>query len=104
VSFRRARFAEVIARQLDLFAEDGAELIADSRDKERAYDRSSRERAEEAYGDYMDAVETATEALAAMRDRFRGTLGEAAAEEYDGEFNRAVRRRWPAFGLEIENR
>ncbi len=104
MSFRRARFAEVIARQLDLFAEDEAELIADCRERERAYDRSGRDRAEEAYGDYMDAVETATEALAEMRDRFGETLAEAAAEAYEDEFNRAVRRRWPAFGLEIENR
>ena len=102
--FRRGRFADVIARQLDLFAEDESELISDCREKERAYDRSGRDEAEEAYGDYMDAVETATETLADMRDGFAATLGEAAAEEYEDEFNRAVQRRWPPFGLEIENR
>ena len=101
--FRR-RFAEVVSRQLGVFAEDEAELIADCTAKEREYDRSDREAAEEAYGDYMDAVESATEALADMRDRFASTLGERAAEEYEVEFNRAVRRRWPPFGLEIENR
>ena len=102
--FRRARFADVIRRQLDLFAEDEAALIAECREKERAYDRAGRDEAEEAYGDYVDAVETATEALAEMRCRFRATLGEPVADEYDDEFNRAVRKRWPAFGLEIENR
>ena len=102
--FRRARFGDVIARQLDLFAEDEAELIGECREKERDYDRSGRDEAEEAYGDYMDAVETATEALADMRDRFARTLDGAAAEEYEEEFNRAVQRRWPPFGLEIENR
>jgi flagellar biosynthesis/type III secretory pathway protein FliH len=102
--FRRSPFADVIARQLELFAEDEAELIAECREKELEYDRADRDGAEEAYGDYMDAVESATESLADMRDRFRATLDEPAAETYENEFNRAVRKRWPAFGLEIENR
>jgi hypothetical protein len=49
-------------------------------------------------------VETATEALADMRDRFGRTLDEEAAERYEESFNRAVRKRWPELGLEIENR
>lgn len=102
--FRRRRFGDVIDRQLDVFAGDEALLIAECREKERAYDRTERDEAEEAYGDYMDAVETATEALADMRDRFARTLDEDTAERYEDEFNRAVRRRWPIFGLEIENR
>ncbi len=56
------------------------------------------------YGDFSDAVETATEALADMRDRFARTLDEDAAETYEDSFNRAVRKRWPELGLEIENR
>lgn len=102
--FRRGRFAELIGRQLDVFAEDEAALVAECRERERAYDRAARDEAEEAYGDYVDAVETATEALADMRDRFAATLDEASAEDYRAEFDRAVRRRWPPFGLEIENR
>lgn len=102
--FRRGRFAEVIARQLDVFAVDEADLLAECREKEREYDRSDRDAAEEAYGDYVDAVEAATEALAGMRDRFASTLAGDAADEYEQAFNRAVRRRWPPFGLEIENR
>ncbi len=39
-----------------------------------------------------------------MRDRFARTLDEDAAEEYEAAFNRAVQKRWPPFGLEIENR
>jgi hypothetical protein len=100
----RGRFADVIARQLDVFADDEDELIEECREKERAYNRAERDEAEEAYGDYMDAVETATEALADMRDRFARTLDESLAERYEDEFNRAVRKRWPPFGLEIENR
>ena len=102
--FRRSRFSDVIARQLDVFAEDEAELIAECREKELEYDRTGRDEAEEAYGDYLDAVESATEALADMRDRFARTLDDSAGEDYEAEFNRAVRKRWPPFGLEIENR
>jgi hypothetical protein len=102
--FRRDPFRDVIARQLDLFVEDEADLLEECRDKARTYERAPREDAEEAYGDYVDAVETATEALADMRDRFARTLGEEAAEAYEDSFNRAVQRRWPELGLEIENR
>jgi hypothetical protein len=103
VIFRR-RFADVIARQLDVFAVDEAALLAEVREAERVYNRAERDEAEEKYGDYVDVVETATEALADMRDRFARTLDEHAAAEYEAAFNRAVKRLWPPFGLEIENR
>ncbi len=102
--FRRDPFGDVIARQLDLFVEDEADLLEECREKFRSYERAPREDAEEAYGDFVDAVETATEALAEMRDRFGRTLDEDAAEAYEDAFNRAVRKRWPELGLEIENR
>ena len=101
---RRDPFRNVIARQLDLFVEDEAELLEECREKSHAYERADREDREEAYGDFSDAVETATEALADMRDRFARTLGEDMAEGYEASFNRAVRKRWPELGLEIENR
>ena len=101
--FRR-RFADLIARQLDVFAADEAVLLAEVREAEQAYNRAERDEAEEKYGDYVDVVETATEALADMRDRFARTLDEQDAAEYEAAFNRAVKRRWPPFGLEIENR
>jgi hypothetical protein len=103
--FRRRRFGDVIARQLDVFAEDEADgLFAEVREKKEQYDRADREDAEEAYGDYVDVVEAATEALADMRDRFARTLDEATGEEYEQEFNRAVKKRWPHLGLEIDLR
>jgi hypothetical protein len=104
VIFRR-RFADVIGRQLDVFAEDEARgLLAEVREMKQRYDEAERENAEEAYGDYTDVVEAATEALADMRDRFARTLDDDTAEEYERAFNRAVQKRWPPFGLEIENR
>jgi hypothetical protein len=104
VKLRRDPFRDVIARQLDLFVEDEAFLLEECREKFAAYQHADREDRDEAYGDFSDAVETATEALADMRDRFARTLDEDAAETYEDSFNRSVRKRWPELGLEIENR
>jgi hypothetical protein len=103
--FRRSRFADVVARQLDVFAldeEDG--LLAEVREAKAVYDRADRDEAEERYGDYVDVVEAATEALADMRWQYASTLDEENAADYETAFNRAVRKRWPPLGLEIDNR
>ena len=102
--FRKRRFADLISRQLDVFAEDETDIFEEIRARKELYDRADRDEAEEMYGDYVDAVETGTEALADMRDRFKRTLDEDAGEAYEDSFNRAVRKRWPELGLEIENR
>jgi hypothetical protein len=93
----------VIARQLDLFVRDNLDLLEACDAAERAYDEAERDEAEERFGDYQDLVETGTEILAALRDNFASTLEEEAAEEYEAAFNRAVAKRLPRFGLEIEN-
>ena len=100
---RKRRFADLIARQLDLFVRDNLELLEECDAAERAYDSAGREEAEERFGDYQDLVETGTELLADLRDNFASTLDDAAADEYEDAFNRAVARRLPRFGLEIEN-
>ena len=102
--FRRRRFADLISRQLDLFEREHADVIADAGERLAAYNRADRDEAEELYGDYVDAVETGTELLADMRWEVIRTLDEDAAEEYEAEFNRAVAKRFPPFGLEIGNR
>jgi hypothetical protein len=94
----RRRFGDVIARQLDLFASDDRLLLADVDELKAAYDRAPRDEAEEAYGDYVDAVDAVKDALAGMRDRFAATLDAAAAEEYGLELERAARRRWRWLG------
>lgn len=104
MKLRRDPYRDVIVRQLDLFVEDEADVLEECREKYGLYRQADREDAEEAYGDWVDVVETATEALADMRDRFGRTLDEDAGEVYEGSFNRAVRKRWPELGLEIENR
>jgi hypothetical protein len=101
---RRNRFADVISRQLDLFEREEADLIAQCVEAERVYDRADREEAEERYGEYVDLVETATEALANLRWTYAATLDEDAAEDYEAAFNRAVKKRLPRFGNEIDLR
>ena len=101
---RRGRFGELIARQLELFEREYPEVIEEARERLDAYNRADRDEAEELYGDYVDAVETGTELLADIRDAYGRTLDEDAGEEYEAEFNRAVAKRLPPFGLEIENR
>jgi hypothetical protein len=93
----------VIRRQLDLFEEECADLIADCDLAERAYDAAPRDEAEERYAHYLDLVETGTERLAELRDNFASTMGEAAAERYEHEFNAAVQSRLPRFALQIED-
>jgi hypothetical protein len=102
--FGRRPFADVIERQLDLFEREEAELISACEAAEEAYDAADRDEAEERYGDYVDLVETGTEALADLRDHFARTLDEDKAEAYEEAFNRAVARRLPRFALEIGDR
>ena len=92
---RRARFRDTISRQLDLFAEDEAHgLLAEVAELDRRYTRAARDDAEEAYGDYEDAVDAMIDALAEMRDRFAATLEEPLAEQYERAFEDAARKRW----------
>jgi hypothetical protein len=102
--FHKRRFGDLVARQLELFEREHAALIGDCEQAETAYERSGREEAEEAYGEYQSLVETGTEILADLRDNFALTLSAAEAESYEAEFNRAVTKRLPRFALEIENR
>jgi hypothetical protein len=100
--FRRARFTQVIAAQLDLFLRDHRDVIDDVAERLARYHAAERDDAEELYGDYVDAVETGTEILADLRDHYAQSLEEP--DGYLGEFNRAVKRRLPEYALEIENR
>jgi len=90
----RRRFVDVVARQLDLFETDDRPLLADVDQAKAAYDAAEREDAEQAYGDYVDAVDAVKDALAEARDRFAATLDGVTAEEYEAAFERAARKRW----------
>jgi hypothetical protein len=104
VRVRRARFGDLIERQLDLFERENRGLIADCIAAERSYTQADRDEAEERYGDYVDLVETGTEVLADLRDNFASTLEDDAADDYTAAFNRAVLKRFRRFALEIEDR
>ena len=102
---RRARFGDLIDRQLDLFEREHRGLIDNCVAAERTYNRADRDEAEERYGDYVDLVETGTEVLADLRDNFASTLDDDdAADEYVAAFNRSVLKRFRRFALEIEDR
>jgi hypothetical protein len=93
---------DLVERQLDLFAEEYAGLMRDCEAALTAYNRAGRGEAEQRYGDYLDLVDAARDALVEYRDAYLRTLDEEAAEEYEDAFNRLVRRRLPRFGLELD--
>ena len=101
MSFRRNRFGDLVRRQLDLFAEDERELLAESDAAERAYDAADRDDAEEAYGDYQLVLEAVADGLEELRDTYASTLDDAAAEDYAQAFARAVRKRFPKLRREV---
>lgn len=98
----RGRFADLVGRQLELFEAEYAGLLADCSTALDAYNAAAREDAEERYGDYVDLVDAARDALLEYRDGYARTLAEDAAEEYEEAFNRLARRRFPALGLELD--
>lgn len=93
--FGRDRFRELVERQLDLFAGDEAELVAEADEKLRAYDAAERDEAEEAFGDYQLVLAAIADALEELRDTYALTLDDDAREEYERSFDRAARRRYP---------
>ena len=101
---RRRRFADPIARQLDVFVRDQLELLEACDEAELAYQRAERDEAEERYGDYQDLVETGTELLADLRDNFKRDARRGDRRGVRGRVQPRGRETPPRFGLEIENR
>jgi hypothetical protein len=95
-------FADLVSRQLDLFAAENAGLVGDVEAALTAYNRAPRDEAEERYGDFLDLVETGTDELIELRENYASSLDVDAAEDYRAAFNDAVRRRLPRFGLEVD--
>lgn len=93
-SFRRSRFAELVRRQLDLFAGDEAELLAEADEAERAYDATPGGEAEAAYGDFQLVLDTLADRLTDLRETYAATLDEDAALEYEAAYNRAAEKRF----------
>ena len=98
----RGRFVDLVERQIALFTAENEGLIRDTEAALAAYNRAARDEAEERYGDYLDLVETGTDALVELRDNFAATLDENSYEEYHEVFNSTVRKCLPRFGLELD--
>jgi hypothetical protein len=98
----RRRFADLVERQLDLFAADQAELLADTEVALRAYDDAGRDEAEERYGDYVDLADEGRDLLVELREAYAETLDEDTGAEYRDAFDQRARKRFPRFGLELE--
>ena len=94
---RSGRFDDLVRRQLDLFAEDEAELLAEAQEADEAQTRADRDEAEELYGDYQLVVDAIGEGLLDLRETYAATLEDEAADEYRAAFNRAAYKRFPRF-------
>ena len=99
---RRRAFAELVDTQLELFASDHAQLLAECEEALGAYDDAAAEVAEERYGEYVDVVDAVRDELELVRDGYAASLDERAAEAYEAAFNDAARRRFPGWTLELE--
>jgi hypothetical protein len=95
-------FVDLVGRQLELFADEYAGLIRDCETALAAYNSAGRDEAEERYGDYLDLVDAARDALVEYRDAYAKTLDDESAERYEEVFNGLVRKRLPRFGLELD--
>jgi hypothetical protein len=91
---RHGRFHELVARQLDLFAADDQELLAEAVEAESAWNAASADVAEEAYGDYQLVVDAIADRLLDIRESYAQTLDEQAATEYAAAFTREATRRY----------
>jgi len=98
----RGRFVDLVERQLELFEADQAGLLRDCGAALDAYNAASRDDAEELYGDYVDLVDTARDALLEYRDAYAATLDAETADAYEEAFNTLARKRLPALGLELD--
>jgi hypothetical protein len=99
---RRRRFSQLIERQLDVFAEDHAGLLERIAEAREAYRAAPRNEAEDRFGEYQAWGADATDVLAELRDNYASTLDEDAADEYEAEFNGAVRRRFSDLAFELD--
>ena len=98
VIFRRSgRFDELVRTQLDLFAEDEAELLEEAQEADEAQTHADRDEAEELYGDYQLVVDAIGDGLLDIRETYAATLEDDAADDYRAAFNRAASKRFRGF-------
>ena len=98
MSFGRRPFADLVRRQLDLFAHDETALFAEAQDAETAWNRACRDEAEEAYGDWQLVADAIAERLLDLRETYAATLDGDGPNAYRRSFGKAVSKRLPRFG------
>lgn len=87
-------FAELVERQLELFAEDERERLEEAAEAEQAWIRAGRDVAEESYGDFQLVVDAIADALLGLRETYARTLDAEAADAYRRALAAAVARRF----------
>jgi hypothetical protein len=97
VKLGRRPFADLVRRQLDLFAADETALLEEARSAEVAWQRAGRNGAEEAYGDWQLVADAIAERLLDLRETYAGTLHQTVIDAYRHAFDRQARKRFPRF-------
>jgi hypothetical protein len=92
----RARFGDIIGRQLAMFEDDNHDLLLSVEQARVSYRHADAADAERSYGDYMELVEEAEELLLALRDRYAETMAARDRLRYEREFSKAAERRMPS--------
>jgi hypothetical protein len=90
----RARFEDLVRRQLDLFAADESPLLDEAEEADAAWTRAAREETERLYSEYQLVVDEIAERLLDIRETYAASLDELTAEQYRRAFNRAVVKRF----------
>jgi len=91
---RRGRFHDLVERQLNLFATDDADLLAEAAEAESAWNSATAEDAEEAYGDYQLVVDAIADRLLDIRETYASSLDDDTSGGYTAEFTRQATRRF----------
>jgi len=92
--FRRKRFDELVARQLELFADDEAVLLAEASAADAAWSNASADDSEELYGDYQLVVDAVGDRLHDVRETYAAGLEPEVAAEYRVAFDRSATKRF----------
>lgn len=94
---RSGRFDDLVQTQLDLFAEDEAELLEEAQEADEAQTKADRDEAEELYGDYQLIVDAVGEKLLDVRETYAATLDDDVADDYRAAFTSAASKRFRRF-------
>ena len=99
--FRRARFGDLVERQLELFASE-TELLDEAAEADAAWTSADADETEELYGDFQLVVDAIGERLYEIRETFAATLDASAADAYRDEFDRAAQKRFGRYASFLE--